>query len=96
MSLRNPATRYALNTDGTQWRVVDGEAVVVHLASSYYYGLNQTGTLLWSLMATTPRSIDELAEHVVLAYNVDAERARADTVQVVQELVAEGLIREQV
>jgi len=94
MSEQDTDTKYVVNADGTQWRIVDGEAVVVHLASSYYYGLNRTGTLVWSLLAAAPQSIAELAGEVSTTYDITPERALADTTAVVRELASEGLIRE--
>lgn len=94
MSQQDTDGKYVVNAEGTHWRVVDGEAVVVYLASSYYYGLNQTGTLVWSLMAAAPQSIAELAGKVSATYNITLERALADTTDVVRELASEGLIRE--
>ena len=36
----------AANADKVAWRVVDGDAVIVHADSSAYYGLNSTGTFI--------------------------------------------------
>ena len=42
------------------WRVADKEAVLLHADSSAYFGLNQTGTLLWALLAEHPLTLDQL------------------------------------
>jgi hypothetical protein len=42
------------------WRVADKEAVLLHADSSAYFGLNQTGTLLWALLAERPLTLDQL------------------------------------
>lgn len=42
------------------WRVVDEEAVLLHADSSAYFGLNQTGTLLWAKLAQQPMTLDQL------------------------------------
>lgn len=42
------------------WRVVDEEAVLLHADSSAYFGLNQTGTLLWAKLAEHPMTLDQL------------------------------------
>lgn len=43
------------------WRVVDEEAVLLHADSSAYFGLNKTGTLLWTKLAGHPMTLDQLA-----------------------------------
>jgi hypothetical protein len=42
------------------WRIADREAVLLHADSSAYFGLNQTGTLLWALLAERPLTLDQL------------------------------------
>ena len=42
------------------WRVADKEAVLLHADSSAYFGLNQTGTLLWAQLAEHPLTLDQL------------------------------------
>jgi hypothetical protein len=89
------ALRYSVNARSAQWRVVDGEAVIVHVDSSHYYALNRTGTFVWSLLAEAPRTIDEVTERVADDYGVPRDTARADVEQVLHDLLGEGLVEEQ-
>lgn len=43
---------HRVNEDRVVWRVVDGEAVLLHADTSAYYGLNRVGTLLWEALVT--------------------------------------------
>jgi hypothetical protein len=54
--------QYRVNDAKVAWRVVEGEGVLLHADSSAYFGLNQTGTLLWQRLAASPQSASELAE----------------------------------
>ena len=56
--------RYQANDARVAWRVVEGEGVLLHAETSGYYGLNQTGTLLWQQLAARPSSVEELATWV--------------------------------
>jgi hypothetical protein len=89
------ALKYVVNARNAQWRVVDGEAVIVHVGSSYYYALNRTGTFLWSLLAEAPRTVDEVTERVADDYGVPRHTVRADVEQVLRDLLGEGLVEEQ-
>ena len=51
---------YVANTDRVLWRVVDGEAVLVHKETSYYYSLNTTGTVIWELLSAEAQSAADL------------------------------------
>jgi len=86
--------RYEVNEGTARWRVVDGEAVVIHSETSYYYGLNPTGTFLWGLLADHARTIDELVDAVAGHYDQPAAAVRPDVQQLVDELIAEDLLAE--
>lgn len=86
--------RYSVNRDVAQWRVVDDEAVIVNIESSYYYGLNQTGTFIWSLLTGEALSADEIVERVSAAFNISAAEIAGDVRRVLSELTSENLLKE--
>jgi hypothetical protein len=45
---------YRVNEAKVVWRVVDGEAVLLHADTSAYYGLNRVGTLMWETLLAQP------------------------------------------
>jgi hypothetical protein len=85
---------YSVNTRTAQWRIVDGEAVLVNTESSYYYSLNRSGTLVWSALSEGARSADDLAREVATAFGIDETRARHDVDTLLQALRAEDLVLE--
>jgi hypothetical protein len=54
--------RYGVSDAKVAWRVVDGEAVLLHSETSGYFGLNWTGTVLWGALAEHAMTPEELAE----------------------------------
>jgi len=72
-------------------RIIDEEAVVVHLQQGRVRVLNPVGARLWEL-ANGRRSVAELAGAIVAEYNVDEERARADVLAFINDLVTQGLL----
>lgn len=54
-------TRYSVDDANVAWRVTDGEAIVLHADSSAYFGLNLSGTVLWTQLAERPMTVDQLA-----------------------------------
>jgi hypothetical protein len=86
------AETYSINHENTRWRVVDGEAVVIHLASTHYYGLNRTGTYLWNLLLEGERSLEELAAVVAARYAQPLEVVAIDIRGVLDDLVREDLL----
>ena len=53
-------TRYRVDDANVAWRIADDEAVLLHADSSAYFGLNQTGTLLWAQLAEHPMTLEQL------------------------------------
>lgn len=69
--------RIRVRDGAVAWREVDGEIILMDVASSRYLGVNRTGTVLWpALIEGTTR--DELVERLVARYGVDAGQAGTD------------------
>ena len=76
---------------GIEWRTVSGEVVALDLDSSAYLAVNDTGSLLWPLVAsgaTEGRLVEELVAH----FDVDGEQARVDVAEFVGRLRALCLV----
>ena len=86
--------KYAIDPARVQWRIVDGEAVVVDVDSTYYYGLNRTGTFVWSLLADRTMSRDEIVAGVAAEYGKRPAEVEADVAALLAELAREQLIEE--
>jgi len=60
--------RYRANVSEVRWRIVDGEAVLIHLETTYYFSLNRTGTRIWELLVAGEPSEAELVAALAGAY----------------------------
>lgn len=82
-----------LRGDRLSWRVLDGEVVALDAAASAYLGANQSGAILWELLAAgTTRP--ELATALVDRYGLDRATAEADVDRFVADLRAADLLEE--
>lgn len=68
------------------------EAVVLNLQSGTYFGLNATGTRIWSLIQQ-PVHVSELHAAMLKEYAVDAHQCDADVRSLLEQLFAAGLIK---
>ena len=76
-----------------EWQQVDDEVVALDLESSAYLALNDTGAVLWPLVAagtTEPRLVEELTTR----FEVDEAQARADVGAFVERLRSLTLVEE--
>ncbi|HLW83186.1 MAG TPA: PqqD family protein [Candidatus Acidoferrales bacterium] len=68
-----------------------GEAAILGMKNSVYYGLNPVGARVWQLLQE-PRSVQEICGTIVSEYDVTAERAESDLLQLLQQMLSEGLV----
>ena len=73
------------------FRDLEGEAVILDLASGRYFGLNAVGTRIWALLeGGTPT--DRIVEAIVDEYDADAQQIARDVRGLIDELTSRGLI----
>lgn len=72
---------------------LDGEAVILHLATGEYFQVNGTGAFLLRLLAEGT-TVPNLEEAVVARYGIDRSRAAVDVVAWVDMLSNRGLVVE--
>lgn len=84
-----PETRIA-RRDRVVWRELDGEAVLLDLESEVYFGLDDVGTRIWSLLEAD-RPLGEVHRLLLAEYEVAAEELWRDLAELVERLLAAGL-----
>lgn len=81
--------RYARN-DRVAWQLIDGEAVLINLASGETLGLNETGGWIWSQM--DGRSAEELSAAIASQFDVNESEASRDVTEFIDVLLSKGLL----
>jgi Coenzyme PQQ synthesis protein D (PqqD) len=77
MPRRPPADAAIQISKDVVFRDLEGEMVLLNLATGVYFGLDPVGTRIWELLASG-RSSDEIVGALTAEYDVDAETCRAD------------------
>ena len=73
------------------FRDLDGEAVLLATDSGRYFGLNEVGTRMWSLLRLHG-DVEAVCRALLAEYEVPEARLREDLAQFVDTLAARGLI----
>jgi hypothetical protein len=73
------------------FRDLDGEAVILDLASGTYFGLNEVGTLVWRLI-DEGRNASEIVDAVATEYDADRATIAQDVDRLIEDLRARRLI----
>ena len=82
---------YPKHCEGVIYRNIEGEAVVLNLDNGFYYSLNELGTDIWEMCDGTV-NIQEMIKCVYDEYEVTYEQARDDVLELMGDLVREGLV----
>lgn len=79
-------SRRLVVTKETLVRELDGELLLLCLATQTYYGLDKVGTRIWHALEASP-NVHSALEQLLEEYDVDPETLRRHVQQLVRELV---------
>lgn len=71
---------------------INGEGVILDLASSSYFGLDEVGVQLWQLLQSDP-SLPAACAALLSAYDVESAQLEQDVARLVAELTDAGLVK---
>lgn len=71
---------------------MDGETMMMRIESGKYYGLGSVGSRIWELISE-PRPVAQIIDSLVAEYDVGPEQCRVDTLEFLNRLYEERLIK---
>jgi hypothetical protein len=77
------------------WRDVDGEIVLLNVATGQYFGLDAVGSRVWLLLqqdGDAGATLAQLADRVVAEFDVDHATAVSDLTHLFQQLADQQLV----
>jgi hypothetical protein len=90
----SPATIVVRN-DGFMEAEIDNEIVALSVETGMCYGLDPIGARIWRLLAD-PIGVADICEVLAKEYQVEFDTCRRDVLALLEELRAEGIIRQAV
>ncbi|HSK48290.1 MAG TPA: PqqD family protein [Coriobacteriia bacterium] len=78
--------------DGSAWRMVDGEMIVVSATTANILSLNGTGAFVWERL-DGEKSIGAIAAELAEAYEVSRDEAEEHVSEFLGSLHDEGLVK---
>ena len=79
-------------SDDVLFQEVGGETVLLDLGSENYFGLDEIGTRIWSLLREA-KNADEILDVLLQEYEVDKVTLESDLNELLGKLLEAGLIR---
>lgn len=83
--------RIARVSPGTLYREVRGEAVLLHLDTGEYFGLDEVANRVWQLIVEKS-DLDEVETAMRQEFEVDQDLLSNDLSRLIEDLLAKGLI----
>lgn len=80
-----------LRQGALEWRLVEGEVVVLDIHRAEYLAVNHSGTSLWCLLADGA-SREQLVQALMERYDLDATQAATDVERFVTALADQHLL----
>jgi hypothetical protein len=77
--------------DGVLFQELQGEAVLLHLDSGMYFGLDSVGTRMWQLIVAH-EGLGEVARAILAEFEVSEEQCTSDLLNLVAKLEERNLI----
>ncbi|WP_254568522.1 PqqD family protein [Oscillatoria sp. HE19RPO] len=68
-----------------------GEVVLMNIDNEMYYSLNSVGSQIWQLLSDR-LDLETAIEQLLRRFDIDEATLRQDVTQLVDELVAQGLL----
>ena len=85
------ASTIVARTPGLIESAIDDEVVALNIETGTCYGLNATGSRIWTLLAN-PVRISEICSALIDEYHVDATTCEADVIDLIEHLIEENLV----
>ncbi len=79
-------------SDDVVFRELEGEAVLLNLASGMYFGLDPIGTRVWQLLGEH-QMLRAVLERMLDEFDVDRETLQSDLLSLADDLSSHGLIQ---
>lgn len=77
--------------DNVLFRQLEEESVILHLETEMYYGLDDVGTRMWTVL-TASESVRAAFEVLTAEYDTEPEILQKDLTGLIENLVDKGLL----
>lgn len=74
------------------FRNLEGEAIILNLATGIYFGLDTVGTRMWTLLAESA-SVQRVVDTICEEYDVEPDTAERDVLDLLNQLIEKGLVQ---
>jgi len=85
-------TQRVVLSSEAMFQEIGGEGVILDLATSTYFGLDEVGVRLWQLLQTNP-DLQAACDTLLSEYDVEPDQLEQDLLKLVSQLSEAGLAK---
>ena len=85
--------KYICRNVKVTWHNLEDECILLNLSTGDYFTLNNVGRFIWELLEEKTQ-ITDICRAIIDKYDIDEDTARRDTLEIVRELIGEGLVEQ--
>lgn len=89
--MSEPTDRYQCSPE-VLFQEVNGEIVLLDLEAETYFGLNESGAVVWQLLQKE-LNVEQIIEHLLSEFDVTPETAGKDVRELLEQLEKAQLVR---
>ena len=93
MGAREVSMRHAVDRRQVVYETIEGEAILIHMETGFYYSLDGTGSEIWDLVAAGG-TLDEITARLRQRYEAPPGTIEDAVASLIARLLEEGLIVE--
>jgi hypothetical protein len=91
MKMVSSQSRLKVNVSDIAAKVIDGEAILINVASGMYYSMDNAGAVVWELIQEG-HSLAQISECIAARYDAPLETVRADIERLGDELLERNIV----
>ena len=88
--MKHPISARVIVPDGVLVQELQGESVLLNVNTEYYYGLDEVGTRMWTVLSEAP-SIADAIDTLLDEYEVERATLESDVSDLLNELLKKKL-----
>ncbi len=88
--MEKPSTRYQCAPE-VLFQEVNGEIVLLDLEAETYFGLNESGAMVWRLLQEE-RDVEQIIAHLLTEFDAEPETVAQDVHELLQQLADARLV----
>ena len=83
---------FEINKQDIVHEIIDGEAILINMATGSYYSLDGSGAAIWEILQSGAVSMQTIVRELGLRYQGEVTEIQDETLRILDEMQVDGLV----